>query len=49
MNPDKMESPDFDASHFPDCPAQHEDGICACNAIEADLRDAFAEMVRENY
>jgi len=45
----KDEHPEFDASHFPDCPAQHEDGHCACDKIEEDLRDAFKAMTRENY
>lgn len=48
MNPDKMESPDFDASHFPECGVSvDDDAICSCDIIERDLRDAFAEMVRD--
>ncbi len=38
-----------DDSHFPDCPAQHVDGVCTCDVIERDMRDAFKAMTRECY
>ena len=50
MNPDKMESPEFNAptTHFPECGVSvDDDAICTCDEIEIDMRDAFAAMTRE--
>lgn len=47
-----IEPEEFFASplHFPDCSAgSDESEICVCDAIERDMRDAFAAMTRENY
>ena len=45
-----IESPEFDASHFPECGNMtDEDAICTCDAIETDMREAFAAMTRGNF
>ncbi len=48
-----LPQPDLDENHFPECGAQHGDGICDCNDIERSMRGMFAEMkadyARENY
>ncbi len=38
---------DFFFEHFPECAANSdEDAVCACNAIERDLREEFAAQTR---
>ena len=51
MNLSTAEPDDFEGKIcFPDCPANMDaESICECDAIELDLRDAFAEMTRECY
>ena len=44
----RMESPDFDASHFPDCATiTDEYAVCGCDEIERDLRAEHAANSRE--
>lgn len=39
----RLPEPDFD-EHFPECLTVTEDGVCICDELEVDMRDAFAEM-----
>jgi hypothetical protein len=46
MNLSTAEPDDFEADHFPTCPAYNK-GECNCDEQEIDMRDVFAEMRRD--